>query len=274
MSIRFKLASIALLGFAVASGSGQAALVGNWDFAGATPLVDSTGNFGTLQLKGTAAVAAGALDLSGSGTTSTGYAEASSYTGPSIGSKTMVVWGTLTALASSAYAGAMMSISQASSDQFDAIDYGERIANTWVSGSSYFYRTQDFSAGVAETAANLNTVFEIAFTYNFTGGGNETVTGYLNGVSMGSYTTGDAATWVAGNTIVGCGPRSLSAGSVSGGIDATVDAAQIYDTALTQAQIQGLSNPAAAPEPATLAVLGAGLVGLWCVRRRKVAASA
>ncbi len=271
MPSSFKIISIVILGLAAAPGSAHATLIGSWNFAGGTPLVDSTGNFGTLQLNGSATVANGALNVSGSGTSTTGWAETTGYSGPSISSKTMVAWGTLTGLQSSAFAGAMMSISALDRDQFDAIDYGEQIANTWINGSSYFSRTQTFSPGYTETAANLNQLFEIAITYNFLGNGSEQITGYINGISIGSYTTGNAATWTAGDTVVGFGPRAIQPGNVPyGGIDATVDAAQLYNTALTQVQIQALQQPGTAvPEPTTLSLMGAGLFGLWRVRRRK-----
>lgn len=270
MSIRVQLALIGFLACVTASRGAHADLIGNWDFSSATPLVDTTGNFGSLALEGTASITDGALILSGSGNGSaTGYAETTGYTGGNITSKTMVVWGTLTALASSAYAGAMMNISAVTSDQFDAIDYGEQQPNTWMNGSSDFLRTQTFSPGYTETAANLNTLFEIAYTYQSLGNGNEQITGYINGVEIGSYETGNAATWVANDTIVGFGPRSLSDGAVSGGIDATIDAAQLYNTALTQAQIQALSDPATVPEPTSIALLGAGLLSLARLRRRR-----
>ena len=270
----FKTASIIMLGLAAASGSAQATLIGSWNFNSATPLVDSTGNFGTLRLNGNAAVANGALTVTGSASNTTGWAETTGYTGPSISSKTMVVWGTLQALQSSAYAGAMISISALDRDQFDAIDYGEQIANTWVNGSSSFYRTQTFNPGYTETAANLNQLFEIAFTYNFLGNGSEVITGYINGTNIGSYTTPNAVTWTSGDTVVGFGPRAIEPGnSPYGGIDATIEAAQLYDTSLTQVQIQALQQPGASgtsvPEPSTLFLMGAGLFGLWGSRRRE-----
>lgn len=269
MSVRLNLASFAFLGGLLASGSAHADLIGNWVFNSATPLLDTTGNFGNLTLEGDASVSNGGLVLTGSGTTSTGYAETSSYSGPSITDKTMVVWGTMQGLANTAYAGALMSISAANHDQFDAIDYGEVNANTWMNGSTYFQRTQAFSPGYTETSANLNQLVEIAFTYASLGNGNEEITGYVNGVDIGSYESGNVVTWDAGNTIVGFGPRSLSAGAVSGGINATVDAAQLYDTALTQSQIEALSDPETVPEPTSLAIIGGGLLGIGYFRRRR-----
>ena len=89
MSLRSIVASATFLGIVAVAGGAQAALFGSWNFAGATPLTDGTGNFSNVVLSGTAAVNAGALDISGSGTTTTGWATVSGYTGPTIDSMTM-----------------------------------------------------------------------------------------------------------------------------------------------------------------------------------------
>ena len=81
----------------LAANTGHAALIGQWTFEGSgnAALVDSTGNFGDLQLHGDASIANGKLTVSGSGTTVSGWAGTSGYTGATITDKTLAVWVTL-----------------------------------------------------------------------------------------------------------------------------------------------------------------------------------
>jgi len=62
--------------------------------------------------------------------------------------------------------------------QVDALDYAERQAFQWVSGSENFSRPQDFSPGAGDTATGVTT--QIAISYS-AGSGTETITGCLNG---------------------------------------------------------------------------------------------
>lgn len=259
-----RLAAISALAFAPLAA--QATLIGDWTFGGSTPLADSTGHFGNLELHGNASVANGQLVVTGSGTTATGWARATSYSGPTITDKTLVVWASLQGLANTAYAGSVMTIDRINADQFDGIIFGERQTNKWMNGSSNFNRTQDFNPGAAETT--VNQMIQLAFTYDVLNNGNVVITGYRNGTLIGSYTSGNAASWSTGNTEILFGIRHIASNmSGPGGLNATISEARLYDTVLSQSDIQGL-NIASVPEPTGLALLGtAGLLAL--IRRRK-----
>jgi hypothetical protein len=66
------------------------------------------------------------------------------------------------------------------------------------------------------------------------------VTGYRDGVLMGGYVTGNASSWSAGDAEVLFGIRHTSGLSGPGALDALISEARQYDTALTQAEVQGL----------------------------------
>lgn len=251
---------------ALASGLSHATLIGDWTFSGNNALADSTGNFGNLQLFGNATVSNSALVVTGSGTTATGFARAGSYTGATITDKTMVVWMSLQGLSNTANAGSAMTIDRIGSDNFDGMIYGEQASNTWLSGSSNWSRTQVFSPGYTESV--LNQMIQLAYTYDDLGNGNVVVTGYRNGVLMGSYTTANAGSWSAGDTEILFGIRHFTGSTGPGGLNATIYEAKLYNNVLTQGQIQGLAaDSVTAPEPGSLAL--AGLAGLLAVSRLK-----
>jgi len=233
-------------------------LVGRWTFEPGKELVDQTGNFPNLVLKGNATVKDGKLDVNGAGTTASGWAVTDSgagkYSGPVISNKTLVVWVTLQSLEAVAKAGSAMTLDKVSADQFDGIIYSERQPNRWMNGSSGWQRTQDFDPGVAETQVGKLT--QIAITYEHLGGGRLRVTGYRNGGQTGQYETGNASRWDPGDAEVFFGLRHGSLTGGPGALDALIEEAALYRIALTSAQIDLLYNLGAE-------VGGAPLIGHW-----------
>lgn len=239
----------------------KAALVGRWSFEGGNPLSDSTGYFSDLILKGNASTTGTALDVNGSGTSATGWAVTSGgYTGPTIRDKTLVSWIILQGLCTSACAGSALTIDRINTDEFDGIIFGEVTANKWMPGSTVFKRTQQFTPGVTESSSSLGSLLQLAITYQDLGNGSMRVSGYRNGTLMGQYTNTNQAVWTAGNTEVFFGLRHGTTSGGPGALNALIEEARIYNTALTQSEIQGLSLTTPAPAPL-------GVTGVACAYR-------
>lgn len=249
---------------AMVAGRASADLVGQWTFNPGQELVDQTGNFPDLVLKGNASVTPGGeLDVNGSGTTASGWAvtEGGTYGGPAIGDKTLVSWITLESLGDVVRAGSAITIDRTSGDHFDGIIFAERQTNRWMNGSSGFGRTEDFVPGFEETAAGEQ--IQMAITY--TGG---QITGYRNGQQIGQYSRA-LGSWNTGDAEVFFGLRHGSTAGGPGGLDALIDEARIYDEALTGAQLDALSPVGAIPEPSSIVLAVLGLLGMLSLRRRR-----
>lgn len=238
-----KILSILLAATLFASFS-KAALVGQWTFENGS-LADTTGNFADIVLEGNASLSNGALDINGSGTTATGWAHASALPASSaISNKTLVSWITLQGLDPVARHGGAIAIDMQSGDRFDAIVFGERDVNRWMNGSSNFQRTPagQFDQAVAlETVAPSPSIIQLAISYQDLGGGQVRITGYRDGIQMGQYQIGYFVTWAPGEYEIIFGPRHTTNNSVThGALDALIHEGRLYNTALTQAEIQAL----------------------------------
>ncbi|MBM3847428.1 MAG: LamG domain-containing protein, partial [Verrucomicrobia bacterium] len=225
---------------AVGPFTGLEDLVGHWTFESGEELMDRTGNFPDLRLKGDAMVAEGKLDLNGSGTTASGWAvtdsDLGSYRGPAITSKTLVAWITLQGLDDIAKAGSAITLDRVSGDHFDGIIYAERQANRWMNGSSGFGRTADFSPGAEESATDQ--LIHLAITYEHLGGGQLRISGYRNGDPIGQYETGNASSWNTGDAEVFFGLRHGSLGGGPGGLDALLHEARLYSRVLSASEVR------------------------------------
>jgi hypothetical protein len=225
----FTLACSALLMLSLSMLAQAQNLVGHWTFEPGEELVDLTGNFVELTLKG-ATVENGQLDV-GPGK----WAVASGYSGPKIAEKTMVSWASLDDL--NVQAGSILTIDRISVDEFDAIVFGERQPHRWMNGSSFFRRTQDANPGFEETETGQ--LIQIAITYEDSGG-NAHIKLYRNGELIGDYTQGAIATWEEDDAEVFFGIRHGNVGGGPGNLDAHIEEARIYDGVLSQAEIQAL----------------------------------
>jgi hypothetical protein len=218
----------------------HAALIGHWTFEPGEELIDRTGHFPDLALKGNAAIFAGELNVNGTGLTGTGWAvtEGGDYVGSTISNKTLVSWITLQGLEHIADAGSAMTIDRLSGDLFDGIIFAEAQANRWMNGSSNGLRNQPFSPGFEETATGV--MIQLAISYEDLGGGNVRITGYRNGVQIGQYDANAIATWAAADAEIFFGIRHGSIAGGPGALDALIEEARIYDHVLTQQEVQGL----------------------------------
>ena len=202
----------------------QAGLVGHWTFEPGEELVDLTGNFPDLTLKG-AEIADGQLDV-GSGKWAIASGE---YKGPDIAEKTLVSWVSLDDL--NVRAGSAITIDRISGDHFDGIIYAERQEKRWMSGSSGFGRTNDFSPGCEETETGQ--LILMVISYEDDGSGKALIRMYRNGEPCGEYTKGGLGTWPTGDAEVFFGIRHGNTGGGPGNLDAHIEEARIYNEVLT-----------------------------------------
>lgn len=112
-----------------------------------------------------------------------------------------------------------------------------------MNGSSYHLRTQSFSPGFQETSTG--TLIQLAYTFSVFGS-EATITGYRDGVQIGQYVSGNAATWGVNDAEIIFGARHQLFGSDPvGALDARIAEARLYDGALTPSEVAAL---AAVPE--------------------------
>ena len=108
-------------------------LIGHWTFQGENGLLDLTGNFSPLVLKG-ARIEKGALDVGPNA-----YAIAEKYEGPPVSNKTLLAWVRMDDL--DQRGGSVLTLDKKNKDEFDGIVYGERIRRKWMPGSNHYARS-------------------------------------------------------------------------------------------------------------------------------------
>ena len=200
-------------------------LIGWWLFDSKK---DETGNWGDIVLHG-AELKKGQLVVK------TGkWAHALEYTGPDIREKTLMTWVRLDSLEPTK--GSALALDRVTESQFDSIVYAERNPNVWVSSSSWFWRTEDFP--IAHNEKKEGELVYLAFTYEDVGGTYK-ITGYRNGVSLGSYEKGDGIEiWPSGDAEAIWGKRWTQGLSGPGDLNAHIEESRIYSVALTETEIK------------------------------------
>ena len=223
-----------LLSFSIVTAFGQGEkeedLIGHWTFEKGIELKDLTGHFGDIEFRG-AEVKDGKLHIGDNK-----WALTTGYKGPDIGTdKTLVTWLYLDDL--NVIRGATLAVNKSSADTFDAIVYAEKHAKHWMAGSSFFRRTQDAPHGSPEKETGK--LIQLAISYE-DDGGNAKIMIYRNGEIIGDYTEGLIVSWVAGDVEALFGPRALIGGTAHGWIVARVEDARIYNTVLSEKDINNL----------------------------------
>jgi len=119
-------------------------------------------------------------------------------------------------------------------DQFDSVVYAERQPFRRMAGSDHFQRTADFVPNVNDT--NTGSMRQIAISYRDNGNGTQTISGCLNGVALGSYTTGKISFAQSETPVALFGPRHMAGGTDGapvGSIKAHIDSTQLYSRAMS-----------------------------------------
>ncbi|MCG9127463.1 hypothetical protein JT359_07685 [Candidatus Poribacteria bacterium] len=214
----------------IAQNAKEEDLIGHWTFEKGEEIKDLTGHFGDIKFNG-AEVKDGKLYIGDSK-----WALTTGYEGPQIGpNKTLVTWLFLDDL--NIKRGATIAVNQSSSDKFDAIVYAERQDKRWMAGSSHFRRTQDAIPGFEEKEKGK--LIQLAISYEDSDG-KAKITIYRNGDIIGDYTLGPIVSWNEGNVEALFGPRALIGGTAHGWIVARIDDARIYNTVLSEDEINSL----------------------------------
>lgn len=205
--------------------------IGHWTFENDEVFIDLAGNFGNIVLKG-AAMENGQLDV---GQDKWAHTDGT-YNGPSISEKTMISWASIDSF--SVQRGSILTIDELSTDQFDAIVFGEIKTNYWMAGSSNFYRTLDPVPGYGETKTDY--MIQMAVSYEKVNGNQAHVRLYRNGELIGDYTKGNIAVWDAADTEAIWGARHwVNSGDVSiDSLDMHIEESRIYGEVLTSEDIR------------------------------------
>ena len=190
--------------------------------------------------------------------------------------KTMVVW--ISPKNLTQQSGGVMTVEDGPGNTFDAVDFGERTAGQWMSGSDFFNRSPINNGGASESVVDPG---EIMLAIAYGPGGRIDI--YRNGVLYAGYNTGGPITYAGGNSNVLFGLRHLAAIGNTGsdiGNDAYwagfINEARLYGDVLSASQIQTLFNlgpnqlAVGVPEPTSLSLLT--LAGFALLRRKRVTA--
>jgi hypothetical protein len=224
---------------AAAVGTARAELAHQWTFNG-----DARDQVGTAH-----GTLSGGASLTGDRLLLNGGMMLSDPIDASITEKTLVSWVSLNNL-DAGQGGSALSLGYTPA-KFDAIDYAEINAHTWMAGSDGFSRTQNPQIyGTPETTTEPGEVM-MAIVYQ----SNRNVTVYRDGSLYGTYVANNPIpTFDAGVDRALIGPRHLGTAV----LDAYVNEARIYDTALSAAEVSSIfsagpstaENPPPPPPPA------------------------
>lgn len=221
--------------------------IGQWTFNAGEELLDKQGNFPELVLNGNAQVTGGGLDVNGSGTDASGWAVTGAasglYSGPPLIDKTLVSWMTMQQLHSGGGVGhgSAITIDRESDDHFDGIVFSELQQDRWMSGSTNYSRSGDFDPGFQESTTGVE--IKMAITYDDLDdmpGGDMEITGYRNGVVIGSYTSDSGSSWTSGDAEILFGKRHGNKSGGPGALDALINEARLYGSVLSVAEIGAL----------------------------------
>jgi hypothetical protein len=258
---------IAVLTFSVTFVSMQvrAELIGHWEFNDNT---DSTGNFNDIVLQDGAVLNNGRLDLTAPYLQWANTVWADSGDLNLLEDKTMISWVELTSLTAST--GSAMTIDSATGDVFNGLIWSENYTGQWQVGSSFGVNNAPLGADANGT---LNNIVQVAATFDVIPGG-VNINYYINGINVGAYSSPTALTWPKGDMEVIFGARhtvgTTTPIATGSGIEALIHEARLYDTVLTQVELQGLAlstNDVSVP----LGGLMSTLLSMALVIRRKKA---
>ncbi len=208
-------------------------LVGWWRF---DDVSEETGNWGDVVLHD-ATLEDGQLVVA------TGkWAHALDYTGPDITDLTLASWLSLDSYAKTN--GSALTLDKESADQFCGIVWAERVDRQWMPGSSHFRRTDDFPQAVTEE--DTGDLHLVVITYKNVSN-QYMITGYRDGVSLGSFTKGDLRTWSAGDSEAVWGKRHTTGLGGPGDLNAHIEESRIYNVALTDEEVMSLHEGGLTP---------------------------
>ncbi len=227
-----------------------------WNFATGTAN-DQVGNLnGTLN--GNATIANGMLVLDGNANNGDAYMS-TGFSTDNLTAMTLVSWVSLGTLSQGG--GSALSVVN-SSQNFDAIDFGERTTDQWMNGSDFFNRSLANNGGAIVSGDALHM---LAITYG-TSGIEIYLDGqlYADGGAYGLYDFADPQYLI--------GLRHPAAASGNGFLTADIAMDAVFSSTLSASDVATLYSQgggAAVPEPASVALVLSGLSALRLVRRRR-----
>jgi hypothetical protein len=249
--------------FAVSFAS-SAELIGQWTFDDTS---DSTGNFADLTLREGAVVDDGKLDLSATGLqwANTVWADSSDVT--VISDKTLVSWVELSNLYTRT--GSALTIDSATVDNFNGLIWSEGYFQKWQIGSTNGRNNVDLGSDASGT---LGVMTQVAASFDVEDD-NVTITYYIDGIDVGSYTSSNTYTWSANDAEIIFGARHSSgttgAIAAGGGLDGFIYEAHLYDNALSQSEIQALTLTEVTINDVPITAFGISILASgFMVRRR------